>query len=177
MKNNILSNILMFAAGAAIGSIATYVVVKAKCDREKEEEIQSVIDTFERNEAEKEHKEIEELNKRVYAVKEKVKDKWEELNSEEAEDDMAEPYVITPEEVEDSDYVLETIDWYEDDDTLVNQWGEVIVDRSLCVGDEFASHFGDYGERDKDTVYVRNDANKVDYEILRNHGSYEPEDE
>ena len=174
MMNNTLSKILVFAAGAAVGSIATYVIVKAKCDKEKEEEIQSVIDTYDRLEAEKEHKKIVELNERVEAVK----DKWEELNSEEEDENMQdEPYVITPEDVEESDYVLETLDWYEDDDTLVNQWGEVIVDRSLCVGDEFASHFGDYGERDKDTVYVRNDVNKVDYEILRNHGCYEePED-
>lgn len=79
------------------------------------------------------------------------------------------PYVITPEEFDDSDYATESLDYYEGDGVLVDAYGDVVEDVADMVGADFASHFGEYEE---DTVYVRNDAREMDYEICRDLGSY-----
>jgi hypothetical protein len=90
----------------------------------------------------------------------------------EEDDDMVDdkPYVISPEDAEDrDDYELEQLDYFEGDDTLVDNFGDVVEDVDGMVGADFASHFGEY---EQDTVYVANDATKTVYEICRDYRSY-----
>lgn len=72
------------------------------------------------------------------------------------------PYIITPEEYRDSDYESETLIWYSDK-ILADADGNVIHNINEVVGPEALSTFGRYLD---DTVYVRDDNKKLDYEII-----------
>lgn len=72
------------------------------------------------------------------------------------------PYVITPDEYQLSDYESETLIWYSDK-ILADADGNVIHNINEIVGPEALSTFGRYLD---DTVYVRDDSKKIDYEII-----------
>lgn len=78
-------------------------------------------------------------------------------------DEVAKPYVIKPEEFgqTDDDYDLISLNYYADG-VLTDDFDDIIEDVEGTVGEDSLSHFGEY---ENDTVYVRNDARKVDYEI------------
>ena len=77
--------------------------------------------------------------------------------------DIDVPYVIAPEEFgELDDYETETLTYYKDK-VLADDWDNRIENVDDLVGEESLTHFGEYEE---DSVYVRNDTTKTDYEIL-----------
>ena len=92
--------------------------------------------------------------------------------SEEKEDDESMnntgPYVITPDEYDCSEYEPTTLNYYSDG-VLTDIYDNKIDDIDEMVGLESLEHFGEYED---DTVYVRDDSKKVDYEILRNSEEY-----
>lgn len=53
---------------------------------------------------------------------------------------------------------------YYADGVLANYYDEPIDDIDEYVGKDSLNHFGEY---EADSVYVRNDEKKIDYEILR----------
>lgn len=65
-----------------------------------------------------------------------------------------------------------TITYYEGDDTLADEREEIIPDINYTVGEDTLSKFG-YLEHDPDVIYVRNNRISVDFEIIRDYGSYE----
>lgn len=80
------------------------------------------------------------------------------------------PYVISPEEFgEDDEYAQITLTWYADG-ILADDADRPVADIETVVGEEFWTHFGEYSN---DSVYIRNDARKCDYEILRNLDTFE----
>lgn len=72
------------------------------------------------------------------------------------------PYIITPDEYRLSDYESETLIWYSDK-ILADADGNVIHNINEVIGPEALSTFGRYLD---DTVYVRDDSKKIDYEII-----------
>lgn len=72
------------------------------------------------------------------------------------------PYVITPDEYQLSDYESETLLWYSDK-ILTDADGNIIHNINDVIGPEALSTFGRYLD---DTVYVRDDSKKIDYEII-----------
>ena len=79
------------------------------------------------------------------------------------------PYVISPEEFgEYDDYEKITFTYYSDG-VLADDCDQMISDYDDIVGNDFYEHFGEY---EQDSVYVRNDARKTDYEILLSLSSY-----
>ena len=73
------------------------------------------------------------------------------------------PYVIAPEKfMEHDDYDTISLTYYSDN-VLADEDNEIIEDVEGVVGEDSLNHFGEYED---DAVYVRNDARKVDYEIL-----------
>lgn len=78
------------------------------------------------------------------------------------------PYVISPDEF--GEYAYETISLtYYADDVLADENYEIVDDIADVVGNDFASHFGEYED---DSVFVRNDRKRCDYEILRDYRNY-----
>ena len=63
----------------------------------------------------------------------------------------------------DCDYDVIDLIYYEGDNTLTDEEDEIINDVGELIGWESLEHFGEYED---DSVCVRNDIRKVDYEVL-----------
>lgn len=195
-----LSNVLLFAAGVAVGSVATwryfktrYELVEETIDEEEiddpieESEDKSVNDRFSED-AEDIAKVKSKLNKKpplkeyVEMVKQLSYSDAEMSDTEEGED-LYEPFIIRPEEYGEL-HAYDTLSLtYYADGVLTDDLDNRIEDVESLVPADFAEHFGEYED---DSVFVRNDNRECDYEILRDlrnfadaigDDSYPPEDE
>lgn len=180
-----LSKILLFSTGAAIGSLVTWKFVKTKYEQMAQEKIEFVIERFEKKYgADSEDKVLPGSNEKpslseyesmladlAYKKEQHMKVKNASKEAEEDEEDMTDkPYVITPDEFDEhEDYEVETLTLYADG-VLTDWYDEPIDDVDEYVGKESLTRFGEY---EKDTVYVRNEAHKTDYEIQRDTRNYE----
>lgn len=186
MHNKILF-VTAFIIGAGVGSAVTWKLIKDKYEQLAQEEIDSVKEVFSRRESDAAGKTVaqnltEELKN---STKEKpdIKEYAAELrkngytnysdiqptDKEEEEMSTDKPYVIMPEafmEYEEYDHISLT---YYADNVLTDENDEIIEDVEETVGEESLSHFGEYED---DSVYVRNDARKCDYEILLDQRNY-----
>jgi hypothetical protein len=76
---------------------------------------------------------------------------------------MNAPYVITPEEFgERDDYETASLTYFADG-ILADDTDQMVEDVDDTVGTDSLTHFGEYED---DSVFVRNDDLKCDYEIL-----------
>ena len=175
-------NFTMFIFGAAVGSIVTWQYVVKKYEQIAQEEIDSVKEVFSKRETdvieedevirEKASNAKEKPNIIEYAAKLREQgytnysDVEPETNKEEVKEEpmnVDEPYVISPEEFgEFEDYEKISLTYYanqilaDDNDILVDDVEDV-------VGFDSLNSFGEYED---DSVFVRNDRLKCDYEIL-----------
>lgn len=84
--------------------------------------------------------------------------------------DNKKPYAITPDEFGELDeYDTVSLVYYADK-YLATYDGEIIEDIEDTIGFESLNHFGDYED---DTVFVRNDVLKHDYEIMQDESNFE----
>lgn len=186
--NNTLSKVLIFAAGAALGSAVTWKIVKTKYEQIANEEIESVKEVFGRGHraetkpvddaidiSEEEIEEYKPTNEDLAKLKETIttngyKDyttKNKAVNEE--DDDMGGPYVISPDEFDEhDDYNVVSLTYYADK-VLTDEQDNIIDDIEGTVGRDSLTHFGQYED---DSVFVRNDAQKTDYEILLDTRKY-----
>ena len=183
MMNHTLSKFIIFAAGAAVGSAVTWKVVKDKYERIAQVEIQAVRDFYKSKQndsldgdTEEDEESDEEDDKpkpptqrEIYAGVVKGLGYGEvsgENNEEEEDEDVTEPYVISPSEYGELDYETESLWYYEGNGVVTTYFHEVIDKDDIpdMIGADFAEHFGEYEE---DSVHVRNDRLKTDFEILR----------
>lgn len=193
--NNTLSKALIFVAGAAIGSVVAWKITKTRCDIIKKEELDSMeeyysrkykcqecedkdfceeLDDDEDDEEDPTDEDLIEYYDDLVKSSGYIPDQDDKLKLKEKEgdEDMVYIEIIDPDAYGEEDYPTESLDYYEGDNVLTYCTGGVVEDPSKVVGADFASHFGDYGDRDKDTVFVRNHTLGIDFEILRDHGSY-----
>ena len=178
--NNKIASFLMFAAGAVVGSIVTWKLVKTKYEQIADEEIKSVKEMYSKKvSASNKHEAVQtdlankkpsihEMNDYLKCIKNNGYDEEENdenKENEEGENDMNDgPYVISPDEFGNVyEYTCVSLTYYADG-TIADDWDTVIIDPDEEVGPDIESHFGEYEE---DTVFVRNDKSKVDYEICR----------
>lgn len=159
------NKILIFLAGAAIGSIATWAITKTKFERILDEELNAMEEYYLRKLDEKEEEPWEEsptdedLSEYENIVKE------EGYTNEEGGHVMSnKPYVIPPEEYGEADgYDAVSLNYFADG-VITDDWNEPLEDVAGTVGLDIESHFGEYED---DCVFIRNDALKTDFEILR----------
>lgn len=170
--NNKIAGFLMFATGAVVGSIITWKVVKTKYERIANEEIESVKAVYSKKDQVVQNEDKTDVDEKpsIYEVKDyletiKKNGYHKEENKEEGDPDMNDsPYVISPEEFGNrDDHTCVSLSYYADG-VLADYWDTVVIDPIEEVGPDIASHFG---EHEKDTVFVRNEKLKVDYEICR----------
>lgn len=175
--NKNLSNLLIFVVGAAIGSAATYFYVneyhKKRADKEIEEMRDYYVGRYEHDEEENNEEPTEE-DVRNYS---NALEGWEYVNyahkitddeEKEETDRVDKPYVIPPKEFGELGYREMSLNYYADG-VLTDEDDDPIEDVVDTVGSEFYKHFGEYEE---DSVYVRNDSVKVDFEILYDTRNY-----
>lgn len=176
--------LLAFILGAASGSAVTWYSVKKKYEEIAQREIDSVKEVFANREKERnkdvvaknvteDKKEKPELKEYAAKLHRQGYTKYSEYFdggiSEEKESVVNEPYVISPEQFgENEDYEKISLTYYADQ-ILADENDEIIEDVEEMVGFESLNHFGEYED---DSVFVRNDAKKCDYEILLDQKLY-----
>lgn len=174
MMNGSLKSIAIFAVGFVAGAATIYKFVEEKYERKYEEDVTSVRRTLSRREreAEKRKEEFEQYEREI--EKNEYWNNSEEpvsnVKKKERENMGNRPYVISPEEFgEDEEYEQITLIYYSDG-VLADEEDELVDDVEETVGVESLNYFGKYEE---DSVFVRNDERKAEYEILRDPKSYE----
>ena len=80
------------------------------------------------------------------------------------------PYVIQPSDFGEFDDYEKISLTYTADGVLLDDMNEIVDDIEETVGEDSLEHFGEYED---DSVYVRNDAKKCDYEILLDQSYYQ----
>lgn len=173
-----ITNLIIFAVGAAVGSVVTWKLVSDKYEAITQEEIDAIRDMYERryDEAIANNPVISKPDMEEYAAKAM---NYETESEEDEEDYMdATKYLITPEEFgEDPDnYEPVTLIYYEGDGTVAydEDTNPILTDDEIeeYIGKDALNHFGEYA---KDAVFVRNEDAQADYEILRDLGCYHDE--
>lgn len=193
MKSKFI-NVFIFAAGAAVGSAVTWKILKTKYDQIIQEEIDSVKEVFaERMCVPQEQEEEESADDDV----DPGQIKWEDLEDldedeeEPVEDDMNDyqrlvntyieekggaeqmgnqPYVISPYDYgELDDYEQVELTYYLDN-ILEDEDGHIVTNADELIGPKALNTFGEYED---DSVFVRNDMLRTDYQILKDPRTYD----
>lgn len=192
--NNKVFGIILFTAGAVIGSLVTWKVVKTKYEDISQEEIDSVKEEYTQLMASMRKKlndsvtykddkdddfddstmmNYNEIVKSYRSSDEEEKNQNEKEGEEKEEDNdgvsyMEAPYVISPDDFGSvPGYNVEPLDYFADG-ILADGWG-VELDIAETIGEDAVNHFGDY---DDDVVYVRNEQTKLEYEVTRDPRTY-----
>lgn len=188
--NDKLSSVIIFCGGVFIGGFLTWDFFKTKYEKIADEEIASVKETFEHREPrpDKNYKVEEALkgNDSYINVSPGVAERITQIIDSNgyrnysnttietdkkggtADMELKQPYVITPEQYEDNvDYTKVSLTWYSDE-VLEDDWGNVL-DPDDVIGSEALKTFGQY---EKDSVFVRDDDEQIDYEVLLDTRSY-----
>lgn len=167
MNKSILSNIFVFAAGAAVGSIVTLKLVSKKYEQIAQEEIEAIREVYYREEDER-SEELEESDDEDEPDDDYFYDEEDEEENEEEE--FIVPYVISPEDFDEIDYETVTL-YYFADGVLTTMNNEVIEPDEIdnLIGEHSLTTFGQYED---DSVFVRNDNLKTDFEILKDNGRF-----
>lgn len=183
---------ILFLLGAAIGSAATWYGLKRHYEEIAQEAIDSVKAVYSARKTPKyegpntsdeakndTHKTFEqdsnimEYAKRLsregytnYSNSENISDQFDRDEAEEFKD----PYVIEPEQFGEFDNYDQISLTYYADGALADDNDQLVEDVVGTVGPEALNHFGEF---DDDSVFVRNERLRVDYEILRDLRSYD----
>lgn len=162
-----------FAIGAAVGSVATWYCLKTKYEQIAQEEIDSVKEMFKSREQKAETFNSEQRKEHLNDAKEIIVENdytgHFKTDSEEEENMPNEPYVIPPEEFgEYMDYEQVSLTLYADG-VLADEDDNIVEDVAGTVGPYYEDHFGEYED---DSVYVRNDMTRCEYEILKVEKTY-----
>ena len=184
---NTLSKFLIFAAGAAIGSVVTWKVLDVKYKKIMDEEAESFRRSISERYSEEEEYEEDEIDEDQMTIEDydgddlvdfreysKIVSKegytnYSEIRKDGQETPTSKPYVITPEEFAEIDeYDTETL-FYHKDKILADTNGNLIEDVEGMVGRESLTTFGKYED---DSVFVRNDRLKTDFEVLLDERYY-----
>lgn len=177
---------LAFIAGAGMGSVCTWQLLKRKYELIAQEEIDSVKASFATRERfdkagklclkafqeglESEPYDLKDFKKYVSIVqKEGYTDYSRSVEEKKGEAFVEKPYVISPDEFgEFEEYEKISLTYYADE-VLADENDEEVDDVDEIVGEESLNHFGEYED---DSVFVRNDRLKCDYEILLDQRNY-----
>lgn len=183
MMNKTLSNLFIFTAGAAVGSVVTWKLVKDKYARLAQEEVEAVREVYMKHVQEPE--EVASVEEEPAAIVPESVPKFTEQervdyasiantysnnNEKGVPAPVKKPYVISPDMFEDSEYTAVSLTYYADgvvEDDFYDVWDDDQIEEK--IGRDSLNHFGEYEE---DCVFVRNDEEETDYEILRDSRRY-----
>lgn len=185
--NYTLNNLLVFAAGAAVGAVVTWRFLEARCEQRIRDEVAEVKERFRIEKSPKEDLDeafVEEdlpwvdeeketdvnLDMDVYKtiVENRGYTNYSDLDSM-SNPNNEPPVIITPEEFGDIDeYGTATYTYYADG-VLTDDMDEPVDDIDDVIGIESLDHFGEYED---DVIHVRNHNREYDYEVLRDLRNY-----
>lgn len=174
-------NLAMFVLGVAVGIGSTYTYFRKKYEIIAQNEIDSVKESlskaYEKKATVFEKPDIREVinerRKKNDASKKEMVDILKtagykpDINSEK-------PYVISPQEFgEMPEYMCISLTYYADG-VVTDDDNEVLEDWADLVSADALTHFGEYED---DSVFIRNDTLKADYEILKDPSPYRDPDD
>lgn len=182
--------VIAFIAGVTVGSLATWKFVETKYKQIADEEIKSVVEQFntrydagdtvtDQTEPVEEEKPWRATKPDIMEYAAKIRDakyaldQYDNENKEEEGGDefmdSDKPYVISPDEFDElDDYEIRSFTYYEDG-ILTDEENHVVENVDELVGKDSLNTFGYY---EQDSVFVRNDALRTDFEILRDVRNY-----
>ena len=189
-----MKNLLCFVAGATIGSVVTWKLIEKKYKDLADEEIESVIETFKNRKPRITKDNVKETVEKVINKYKEPKEIVEDIvtserysieNEEEIDEDdesnytvnidndieVVTPYVITPEQFgEYNEYGTKTLTYYADN-VLTDEIDNPITSEEMVtmIGPDALDHFGEYED---DSVYIRDEINEMDYEILKSEKKF-----
>lgn len=195
------THILAFTLGAVAGSIGTWYTLRDHYESLVREEVDSVKESFKK--LSQQNKKLQDdlkdaektadiladhANRKTSDISEYAKKlaaegytNYREVSEEKSDDgdviqpeiddkrDWVAPYVISPDQFgEFDDYARVSLTYFSDD---------ILTDEDLsCIGEPesiIGDALGHFGEYEDDSVHVRNERLKIDYEILRDLRKYE----
>lgn len=177
---------LGFIIGAASGATVAWYLLKDKYETLAQEEIDSVKEVFARREQEMKDETVKrnvaegikdsdrtkpDIKEYAEQLKKNGYTRYSDLSADDGgvSDKQTKPYVIPPEQFGDNEEHEQISLTYYADGVLADENDEVIEDVEDAVGIDSLNHFGEYED---DSVFVRNDARKCDYEILLDQRTY-----
>lgn len=189
-----MKNLLCFVTGAAIGSVVTWKLIEKKYKDLADEEIESVIETFKNRKPRITKDNVKETVEKVINKYKEPKEIVEDIvtaerysieNEEEIDEDdefnytvnidnddtVITPYVIEPERFgEYNEYGTKTLTYYADN-VLTDEIDNPITSEEMVtmIGPDALDHFGEYED---DSVYIRDEMNEMDYEILKSEKKF-----
>lgn len=180
-----ISKIVIFLAGAGIGSAITFKLVKDKYEKLANDEISEMREYYKEkmNPKSKSEYENETIDYSDDTKEEPSNDKKDynkiikdnkydnEYDNEEGKEDVKKvegPYVISPDDFDSIGYETESLTYYSDG-VLTDIYDNIISDVEGKIGEDSLNHFGEYED---DSVFVRNDEEEMDYEILKDDDKY-----
>ncbi len=172
MKHKIAA-IFIFAAGAAIGAMTAWRCAKKKYERIAQEEIDSVKAAFSGQQPKTAENMPDKFPNRFAEYEETLQTcgyRHNHKTKEEKETVMTMPYVISPNALgEIESYEIISLTYYADG-VLTDDNDDPIDDIEDIVGVDSLKHFGEYED---DSVFVRNDRLKCDFEVLLDQRTYD----
>lgn len=176
--NKVSIGLIFFAMGSAAGFITSEKLLKCKYEQLVQEEVDSVKAAFSKHEKSTVDK-SKGLN-RIFTPKttksertnyRKLGESLKYLEKEEGGSLEMRPRIITPDEFGNQDGYDEISLTYYADETLTDDLDHPMDEDEIeeTIGKGSLSHFGEY---EADSVFVRNDRLKVDYEILMDQRTY-----
>lgn len=179
-----LKKLFIFSLGAAVGAAVTWKIVKTKYEQIAQEEIESVREVYASKirkyegpeQSEEPVKDTPETDNDQLGVVEYLnliqKESYiQAVDYQKVKEEQMSmrPYVISPEDFgEHDDYETISLTYYADG-TLTDSTDDPIEDVESIVGEDSLTHFGEYED---DSVFVRNDRMRTDYEILLDTRNY-----
>lgn len=116
--------------------------------------------------------EIEEKN---IFVEREANDDWDQDQENAYRDSLpsGDPFILSQEEYMDNefDYQQPTLTYFAEDDVLVDDKDKPIDEIDSTVGEGNLTRFG-HGSKDNRILYIRNNKLSMDFEVVKNEGSY-----
>lgn len=173
-----------FAVGGGIGALVAWIFTRKKYEKLVEDEIKSVKEEFTKESHIVIVKNQEEADK-IIEEKQKTEDQkkyqkklmenhytsykqaLDEVKKTVKEQEIIFPYPIEPDEQGENGFTKETLIYYEGDGTLADEFGRIFDRPDDTVG---LNNLDDFGK--SDVMYIRNETDEVDYEVIRDVGTY-----
>ena len=184
--------VIAFVVGAAIGSVVAFQFAKKKYEALKNDEIEELRAYYAKKQppkyegpqdsaeaAQEDHATVMAEKPSIAEYAKKLSQEgytgYDKFSAKEIEGTTIRtpgerPYVISPDEFGEMDEYSKISLMYYADGVLCDDMDQLVDNIDEIVGADFAEHFGEYED---DSVFVRNDARKCDYEILRSLRTYE----
>lgn len=160
--------------GAAVGSAVSWIFIKKKYEKITQEKIESVKEVYAKHNKSETENESTTVTDETPVFDDETYEEYTSITSTYGCDLVSnigtdKPVVISPYEFgELEDYDQFSLTYYADG-VLTDENDCLIEDVESIVGSESLTHFGEYED---DSVFVRNDRLKTDYEILRDQRNY-----